>query len=429
MRQKTHLTKSIVARLALVLAACLTTAALAADKSDWPQFRGPARNGITTCPGLLTTWSAAGPKKMWTGSVGLGYSGVAVAGGRAFTMGNSKIDGKDSDTVFCFDAQTGQPKWKQSYPAAPYTDDPRCRQYPGPGATPTVDGELVYTLSRDGQLYCFKAATGEIAWHKNLVDEYKIVKKEWMYGFAGSPLVVGKQLILQLNAGAAALEIGTGKPIWHWHDDDADCGGYASPVLFDNGGTPALAILGKSMVALSTDGKELWRVSRWQPYDHGLNATDPLFLGSQVFLSQGNYTRSCGVFSFGKGRPDKVWRNGDKDNGPMLATFHTPILYNGNLYGWNDDKLACVEFKTGKTLWEEKGLAAKYGSLIMADDKLLVVSDRGELLIVKADPSECKILARAQLIDKSVWTTPSLAGGLFYVRNIKGDVACYELKK
>ena len=200
-------------------------------------------------------------------------------------------------------------------------------------------------------------------------------------------------------------------------------------MLFDNNGRSALAVLGKSLVAVTIeDGKELWRVSRWQPYDHGLNAADPIFLGDEVFLTQGNYTRSCAVFRFGNGKPQKVWRNGDKEVGPLLAHFQTPILYEGNLYGFNDTKFTCVEFKTGKARWEQTGLVNTYGSVIMAGDKLLVVSDRGELLVAQASPAECRILARTQVIEKSVWTAPSLAQGLLYVRNTKGDIACVDLR-
>ena len=396
--------------------------------ADWPQFRGPDRNGISPQTGLISAWPADGPKRLWTAAVGTGYSSVAVSRGKAYTTGN--VNG--TDTVFCLNALTGAGVWKYSCPAAATAWDSQAKSYPGTRATPTVDGTRVYTFSLDAQLHCLDAESGKPIWKKDLLAEYKPRKTEYRWGFASSPVIVGRMLIQHLNAETLAFDKTTGKEIWHWQDGEKekDSGGYSTPVLFDSGGTPAVAVLTKSLVALTLDkGQELWRVNRWQPYDHGLNAADPIFLGNGVFLSQGNYTRSCGVFRFGgSGRPATVWRN-EADKGSMLVHFQSPVLKEGKLYGFSDGKLRCIDFATGQVHWTENVGTDKYGSLILADGKLIVMTDRGELILVAAQPDKCTILARAQVIGKPTWTAPSLAGGLLYCRNTKGDVVCLDVRK
>ena len=324
----------------------------------------------------------------------------------------------------------GKEVWHYAYPAAPATTDRRCAEYPGPRATPTVDGDCVYTVSLDGHLHGFDAASGKVLWDKKLVDEFQIGPKQWNYGFAGSPLVVGGKLIVHLGAGAAALEKDTGKVVWHWHDKDDDAGGYASPVLFDNAGKPALAILTTSLVTLDPDkGEELWRVNRFQPYDHGLNGAAPVFSDNLVFLSQGNYTRGCGVWRFVAAKPASVWRN-EGEAASLLVHFPTPVLRQGYLYGPHNGRLRCVELATGKVAWTADDIRSeKYLSVILAGGRLLVLTDKGELVVVAPDPQACKILARAKVIDGPAWAGPALAGGRLYCRNNKGDLACYDLQK
>src|SRR3954447_26373896 len=145
---------------------------------DWPHWRGPALNGISKERGWSTSWPAEGPKQLWKASVGTGFSSFAVASGRVFTLGNQK----ETDTVYCFDAENGNLIWKHSY-ACPL--DPIYYEG-GPGSTPSVDGERVYTLSKRAQLFCFEAATGKVLWERDLTKETGAQKPRW--GFAGSPL-------------------------------------------------------------------------------------------------------------------------------------------------------------------------------------------------------------------------------------------------
>ncbi|MCK4628294.1 MAG: PQQ-binding-like beta-propeller repeat protein, partial [Sedimentisphaerales bacterium] len=171
---------------------------------DWPNWHGPHHNGISSETGWQTRWPEDGPKILWKKSIGTGFSSIAVSRGRIYTMGNTgkkgdKKEKEHKDIIYCLDAHTGREIWRKSYP---------CPVFPkqhegGPGATPTVDGNIVYTLSKKGDLYCLNAETGQVVWYKNLVDESGVKLPNWY--FAGSPLVIGELLIL--NAGTAGMAL------------------------------------------------------------------------------------------------------------------------------------------------------------------------------------------------------------------------------
>ena len=197
----------------------------AAASADWHQWLGPNRNNISAETGWSTDWGEDGPKVLWRKKVGLGFSAVSVAKGLAYTMGN---DGK-SDTVWCFNADTGEQVWKKSYACGK-------GDHAGPRCTPTVDGDVVYTLSYYGHLYCFDAKKGKIVWSKDLGKELGLRPSKW--GFASSPLVDGDRLIVSAGM-VLALNKKDGKVIWKTPKTQA---GYSSPVLMTVGGKKCLAI-------------------------------------------------------------------------------------------------------------------------------------------------------------------------------------------
>lgn len=372
--------------------------------ADWPQFRGPNHNGVSNESNWSTRWPQEGPKKLWKANVGIGYSAVAVSRGRVYTMGSKG----GTDTVFCLDAATGRVVWKQSYRCPP-------KQYPGPRATPTVEGSRVYTLSSEAQLYCFNASSGKVLWSRDLKKDHRLNAPTW--GFAGSPLVEGKLLILNCGTAGLAVDKATGKTLWQ---SGSEAAGYATPVALNMGGQRCIAVFGRAAVAGvdSKSGKQLWQ-HPWQTKDD-VNAADPIVSGDKVFISS-NYGKGCALLRVSKGKASVVWQNRSLKN-----HFATSVLVGGYLYGNDEGTLRCVDFNTGAAKWSKGGLGK--GQLICAAGKLIIITQRGELIIAQATPGSYKELAKAQVLSGTCWTAPVLSGGRIYCRNQEGDLVCMDVK-
>jgi outer membrane protein assembly factor BamB len=378
---------------------------------DWPRWRGPDLTGISR---ERITWSSAEPTTLWKAEVGIGFSAVSIADGRAFTIGNKDA----TDTVYCFDAVTGKELWKYSYPCpldAKYYEG-------GPGSTPTVDGAKVYTLSKRGQIFCLDAATGKKDWEKNLMEELGVKKPEW--GFAGSPLVKGKLLLLNLGEAGTALDKTTGKVKW---TSGKDASGYATPVPYVASGEACIALFsGKALVGVRVqDGKEQWRypwVERWS-----INAAEPILVdGNKWFIS--TFGKGCALLEMqGLAEPKVLWENKNMGN-----HFNGCLYLDGCFFGHHgntdqpEKELRCLDAKTGAIRWQQKGFGL--GSLTAAKNKLLILSDRGELTLAAANPGKFERLAQAQVLGGKCWTVPVLANGRVYLRNAQGTVVCLGLK-
>ena len=397
--------------LALSLALA-STAAVRAD--DWPNWRGPNHNGISAETGWLAQWPAGGPPHLWKASIGLGFSSVAVSKGRAYTMGNSK----ETDSVFCFDAETGKLLWKQSYP---------CPSGPlfyegGTSATPTIEGGKVYTLSRRGDLFCFAADDGKIVWSKNIAKELNLEIPTW--GFASSALIEGNQLLLNVGTLGAAFDKTSGKVLWTTGTTPS---GYSTPVPCTFGGKPALALMavnGAFGVDMAT-GKKLWEYP-WKA-DYGVNIADPLLAGDRIFVSS-SYAATDALLEFQDGVAKAVWRNSN-----LSIQLNSPVLVDGFLYGVNgiagptpSASLTCLDLQTGTVKWTFPDLGG--GALMVADGKIIALSDKGELFTATASPQSFTPISRAQVLGGRCWTVPVLANGRIYCRNAKGDLLCLDVK-
>jgi len=386
--------------------AALALSAAALTAADWPNYRGPNHDGISKETGWTTDWPADGPKVLWKAKVGMGFSSVVIAKGRAYTQGNAK----DTDTIFCFDAITGEAKWKHDYPApldAKYYEG-------GTSATPTVDGDRVYTISKRGLVNCLNAADGKVVWTKNLQEELGAKIPEW--GFAGSVLIEGDLAILNIGTAGTALDKKTGKVAW---TSGAEVAGYSTPIPFDAKGDRAvLMAIKEDVIAVKIkDGKEVWRFPWKTQYD--VNAAAPIMAGSKVFISSG-YNRGAGVFDVSKKPAEKVWENKNLRN-----HMASSVLWQGYLYGVDENQLRCVAFDTGEVKWTDK--VSGKGSLILADGKLIVLSERGELLVANPSPEGFKPITRAQVIGGKCWAAPTLANGKMYVRTGPGDLVCVDV--
>jgi outer membrane protein assembly factor BamB len=385
--------------------------------ADWPQWRGPHRNGVSAETGWLAHWpDDAPPPVAWRADVGRGHSAVSVSQGRALTMG---WDG-ERDSVFCFDAATGELLWRQSYP---------CRtilQWPGPRATPTVDGETVFTLGQWGQLHAWDAATGATRWSVTLPESYN---PDVDYGFAWSPLVEGAYLILA--AGERGLAIDTRDGSFAWGHDGRH-GACASAVPYRFGDQRGVALIttdpGRESVRLvgvdPRDGTQLWRSEPWGE-KWGAACVDLLVEDGKVFVTTAEQHLRCARFSIDGAALREDWSN-------RHLTGYTGgcVLLGGHVYAVNKlGVLTCLDWETGADRWRQRGFG-QFGTLIAAAGKLIVqASDSGELVVVEATPEGYRELRRTKvfLTDEHTFTAPVLANGRIYCRSYAGEVVCLSL--
>jgi outer membrane protein assembly factor BamB len=336
---------------------------------------------------------------------------VTISRGRLYTIGNED----NVDTVYCLDAATGKQIWTHRYPSP--LDD---RFFSGgPTSTPTVDGETVFALGRQGDLFSFDASTGEVQWTRNITNDIGAPIPGW--GFGGSPVIHEHLLLLNAGEGGLALNKATGQVAWRSADREA---AYTTPlVIGGNGPTLVLASRRFFMGIDVNTGKEQWR-HRWLT-QFGCNAADPIAQGDHVFLSSG-YGRGSALLNIAGPTPLVVWKSKDMQN-----QLHSSVLLDGYLYGFDGAagspaRLMCLEYMTGNVQWTDEWPGV--GSLMAADGKLIILSEQGELVIATASAQAFLPLARAPILTGTCWTVPVLSHGRIYCRNASGDLACVDVR-
>jgi outer membrane protein assembly factor BamB len=381
---------------------------------DWPNYRGPNHTGISDEVDWQANWGDAGPKVLWRASVGTGSSSVVIADGRAYTMGNhGEEEEQQEDTVYCFDAETGELLWKHTYhcPSLP-------KYYEGGTlATPTVDGGVVYTLSKMGDLFCLQADTGKVLWEQQLNRELGFTLPIWH--FSGSPLILGDRLILNIGSACAAFNKQTGELIW---ENGKDICGYSTPVPAVVDGHECVVFCGAdSIVGVRiVDGELLWRYPFFNK--HKATTADVIVHNDEVFASCA-YGRGCVKVRITGGQVTQVF-----DSTVMSNLQSCSVLWQGDVYGFDERLFKCIEFKDGGERWSESGMGK--GSLSMcADGRMLIMSDTAELVIARANPDAFETIERARVLPRSMCrTVPVLSNGRIYIRNANGDLACLDVK-
>jgi outer membrane protein assembly factor BamB len=389
-------------------------AVFSASANDWPQYRGPDRDGISKETGWLDHWPEQGPPIAWKASVGLGFSSFVISGGKAVTVGHAD----QKDTVYCFDAPTGKEIWKYSY-AAELGD----KFFEG-GTTgsATFDGDKLYWLSRWGDLFCFEAASGKVVWSRNIQKEEDL--KVPMWGFTGAPTIFGDLLILNAGENGYAVNKTTGRSVWRSATNKE--AGYSTPVPVQRGGNTEIWLANATAyVGIDPNGKELWRM-KWLT-QYGVNAADPIPVGENIFVSTG-YGKGAVLFKpNGAAEPTVIWKS------KILRTQLNPgALVGKYIYGVDGDTtdkamLKCIEADTGVEKWAVANFGS--GAVTVADGKLLALNGTGELAVAPVSPEGFKPTSRAQILGGKTWTAPVLANGIVYCRNSRGDVVAVDLRK
>ncbi len=380
----------------------------AGHASDWPRWRGPDGNGVSS----ETEWkpqALARPKFKWRGQVGVGHSAVSVAGKRLYTMGNQG----GQDVVSCLDAETGKVIWRFPYPCP-------AGSFPGPRATPVLDGAFLYTLSRKGDALCLDAETGRPKWAKDLVKEHKAQQTD--YGLCGSPLVLGDAVIYNALESGVALNKLTGEKIW---TGAAGPGAYATPVPFKSQGKDCVAIFGaRSLFVVDAATGQKLSTFAW-PTQFDANAADPLHFDGKLFITSA-WEQGCALLDVSGGAARALWQNKN-----LRGHFSSPVYLDGYIYGIDDNtpngQLRCVDARTGEGKWAQKG---GFESMSAAGGKLLAIDKKGLLTVAEAVPAGYKEVAKAAVLSGQAknWTAPVLAHGLLYCRNGDGDLVCLDLR-
>jgi len=397
----------------------LFSIALPSPAADWPQFLGPGRNGVTP-DRLADTWPAGGPAILWSRHVGQGFSGPVVVGDRLILFHRMENEA----VVDCLDAATGAAKWAAKYPTD-YRDDFGFDE--GPRATPAVADGRVYTFGAEGLLACWKLEDGAKQWAVDTRAKFHADKG--FFGVACSPLVEWELVVLNVGgrdgAGVVAFDRADGKVRWKATNDEA---GYASPVAATlNGRRLILSFNREGLVGLDpADGKEQFRF-RWRSRSHAsVNAATPLVVGDEVFLSA-SYGTGAVLLRFEGGKPREVWSGDD-----ILSNHYATSVYrDGFLYGFDGrqeqtPRLRCVEWATGKVRWTQEDFGA--GTILVAGDRLVILTEKGELVTAPATPDAFKPLARGPILKSTCRAYPALAGGLLYERD-QDTMVCVDLRR
>ncbi|HSK77382.1 MAG TPA: PQQ-binding-like beta-propeller repeat protein [Thermoanaerobaculia bacterium] len=393
---------------------------------DWPQFRGPNRDGVSPETGLLTRWPESGPPVVWKAKGGKGYSGIAVSEGRVYTQWAEGEGEKGNEYVVALDAATGKEAWRFRSDSV-YVDP--SGNGDGPRATPTVDGNRLFVMSGRGKLHALDKKTGKLLWQHDLAAMAGSVGAGGEGSFCSSPLVEGDRVFVEIgadkmrrsNSSFAAFDKATGKILWTVENDPA---GFSAPQAVTLAGVRQILFFsGSGLAALSPeDGRVYWRHPWKTGYD--VNAVLPVVLpGDRVFLSSGYDVGNAllQIARSGEGfTVREVWKNRN-----LSSLFSSFILHDGYLYGFHKRIFKCLDPNTGEEKWKDDSF--NIGSLVLAGGRLIVLNETGELGLVEATPAAFKPLVRAKVLSGRTITVPALADGRLYLRNNTDEIVCLKI--
>jgi outer membrane protein assembly factor BamB len=396
--------------------------------ADWPQWRGPQRNGISQETGLLKEWPKDGPKLIWqVRDIGDGYSTPAVVGDRLYALGNK---GVDEEFVHALAVSDGKEIWKT--PIGKVGNPDQMPAYPGARSTPTVEGDVLYALGSDGDLVCLETATGKVRWQKSLRADFDGKPGKWAY--SESPLIDGDVVVCTpggKEATLVALNKNTGDVVWKSQVGDGDDAAYASITVTEHGGVKQyVQFLAKGVVGVDAkSGKVLWQYDQTAKGSQA-NIPTPLAHAGHVYSATGR--GGAGLIKLNitgnEFEAEQLYFT------PKLPTAIGGIVKLGDyFYGTTSRTLVCARFITGDVKWEDKCVGA--GSLLYADGCLYIHGENGDVALVEATPDEYREKGRFTPPDQpkrtgrlKAWAYPVVANGRLYVRDM-GQLWSFDIKQ
>lgn len=417
--------------LTLVATVCLRSNSSRVNAEDWPQWGGVRRDLVWREAGVVEKLPAGELPRIWSAPIGAGYAGPAVADGRVFVT--DRLAEQNLERVLAFDAADGKPLWKYEYEATYGISYPL-----GPRTTPTVDGELIYTLGAVGHLFCLSAETGDVVWSKYLPDAVGTKLPTW--GLAAAPLIDGDQVIVLAGGENGALVVSfdkrTGEERWRALDDPEV--GYCPPVIMEFGGKRQLIVWHASHVSSldPTDGKVLWEVPF--PLQAALCVATPRQLGNRLFVTsfyEGPMMIDLGADGV---TPEVLWTtspgNNDLKNDSIHSIMPTPIVTEDFIYGISSyGQLRCLKTDTGEMVWETLDATGKgrwWNAFLiphgeMSGQRVYIANEQGELITAELTGKGYREISRAKLIEPlqpiqrrmTVWSHPAFAMQSVFARN------------
>lgn len=374
----------------------------------WPGFRGKERDGIVHGLKIKTDWTVNPPVELWRRPVGPGCSSVAIQGNLIYT--HEQLG--EFETVSCYDLTSGKPVWRHKDKARFYDS----HAGPGPRATPTVANGKVYTIGATGILNAINAYDGSLIWTRNTTEDTGIKVPEW--GICGSPVVTGNAVIVALAGTLAAFDSETGELIWSGENGGS---GYSSPHLLTICNVSQVLMINEPGVE-SIDpqtGKKLWSYP-WRLRDRVLQ---PAWIGNDELLINEEYknVRKIKVINDEAGwKISEIWTSSE-----IRMLYNDFVIHDGYAYGFDGPSMTCIDLADGRRKW--RGARYRGFQLLLADqDLILVLSEKGELALVAADPRKFTELSKIQVLKGKTWNHPSIAGDILLVRNSE-EMAAYRL--
>ncbi|MCG8570742.1 MAG: PQQ-like beta-propeller repeat protein [Spirochaetes bacterium] len=381
---------------------------LALSAVDWPKWGGPSGN-FTTTERLTQYHKITTSSIVWQKNVGRGYSSVTVVNNRVYTMGYSSRN----DTIYCFDLVSGREIWSYSYPSS-------TGSYQGTRATPVIDGNRLYTLSRYGIVTCLDITNGKKIWQIDIAKQHGAKASGW--GFSSSAVIEGNLVVFNVNQNGIALNKNNGQLVWKSSRMDS---GYASPVVFTLKGKRVGAFFNSRALILVdiANGKKIWEYP-WITA-HDVNAADPLVFDNKIFITS-NYGKGCTLLDISSGKPNVLWRNTT-----IKSHFSSPVYHQGYIYGTSDDanasrgEVICLNASNGKVTWKSNQIGVN--ALILAGNDLLIINEKGVFYVMAANPSAHQTKYQSPpLLSQLCWTQPVYSNGYLLLRNDRGTLICIK---